>query len=84
MLLNPAIPLPTKEVLLEHVAMVNGAVFIALALAPIQIALGVKLFINGLQQKPNAYTISQTGITIPVNLEVMFGDVLHVQYHDAL
>lgn len=84
MLLNPPNQLPLKETTLEHVATVSGAFTIPLTLASIQLALGVRLLINGLQQSQDSFTAAVDGITIPVELEVITDDVIHVLYYEAL
>ena len=76
--------LPPKEVTVEHVAISDDEFTIALTLSPVQIALGVKVFINGLLQPPSSFTVDADGVTIPVDLSIVIGDIIHVQYYEAL
>ena len=84
MLLRPPHPLPARETLFEFIAQSSGGFSFPLLLTTRQLAIGVRLLINGLQQKPGSFTATQSRIIIPSNLEVMTGDILHIQYYEAL
>lgn len=83
-LLNPAFPLPPKEASYEFVSTEDGPFSFPLELSALQIQLGVKLYINGLQQAPGSFTVSAGEVDIPVELSVMSGDTLHVSFYEAI
>ena len=64
----------------DYTSVQDGAFFIQLALTDAQLNAGNELFVNGLLQATNAYSLSNSGIQIPTDLNVMAGDVINLKY----
>ena len=59
---------------LDIIAIADGATLVAVPLTAGQIAKGCNLFINGLQQRDSAYSVSTNGATLPASLNIVAGD----------
>lgn len=72
-----ATPAPVHE--LEYVAVADGAVDITLP--NINTALGINVFINGVREPQNGFTFTATTASLPAGLDIIAGDVVHIEYY---